>query len=315
MATPQQMLHSAVSDGDSGRCLHAIALGANVNALTAEGADVTQCSSEHDNGETALYKAVAGGHDEIVAMLIAAGADVDHIVHDGETPLSKAVWDGKVNITSMLLAAGASTAYQVRDEDGGGGLLNVAASRGESEIEIVRLLIEAGAYLDERDVTGHTALHNAARRGNATGCELLIQAGADMHTFVVDGNTDEGESSPLRSAAAMGHVPVCRVLVAAGLSPSLAPARCADTYLTPMQIAAANGRPAVVQYFHEECGEDLEQVARDGRSLAQIAEASSMSVSRYLRSVLSQKEIGSALVVDVEDRPPASVRKSGMCPL
>jgi hypothetical protein len=58
-------------------------------------------------GWTALLFAAVRGHDEIVRLLIEAGADVDAQNLDGATPLMAAAVSGERGIVEMLVAAGA----------------------------------------------------------------------------------------------------------------------------------------------------------------------------------------------------------------
>ncbi len=63
-------------------------------------------------GRTPLVEAVAGGHADIVADLLAAGADPNVHYHDdfsfARYPLSRAALDGNLRIVDQLLAAGAT---------------------------------------------------------------------------------------------------------------------------------------------------------------------------------------------------------------
>jgi ankyrin repeat protein len=57
---------------------------------------------------------------------------------------------------------------------------------------IVRLLIEAGAEVDNVDENGTTALMVAARTGYTSVARLLIEAGADVHKMSESGYTSLG---------------------------------------------------------------------------------------------------------------------------
>ena len=66
-------------------------------------------------------------------------------------------------------------------------MLMEAARRGHTEI--VRLLIEKGAALDERTSTLHTALTLSARRGRTEVVRLLVDAGAALNAKTKFDNT------------------------------------------------------------------------------------------------------------------------------
>ena len=60
-----------------------------------------------DSGDTALLHAVAGGNDEIVQMLVIAGADVNAADRLGFTPLMIALIHGHAEVAMRLIGAGA----------------------------------------------------------------------------------------------------------------------------------------------------------------------------------------------------------------
>jgi ankyrin repeat protein len=98
-------------------------------------------------GETALMHAAHGGHVAAVRVLIAAGADVNAKSPQGWTALAKAAYNGETE-------------------------------RGY--VEVIEVLHEAGATLDERIFFGITPLMLAAGGGDAPVVEWLINAGADV---------------------------------------------------------------------------------------------------------------------------------------
>jgi hypothetical protein len=73
-----------------------------VKVLIAAGADVNKADNDV---RTPLYCAARYGHDAVVKVLIAAGADVNKADNDGQTPLSCAA--GHEAVVKMLKAAGA----------------------------------------------------------------------------------------------------------------------------------------------------------------------------------------------------------------
>merc|ERR550519_3148288 len=53
-------------------------------------------------GATALWCAAGAGHQNIVELLVAAGADVNHVTRTNSTPLRAACFEGRIDIVRFL---------------------------------------------------------------------------------------------------------------------------------------------------------------------------------------------------------------------
>jgi ankyrin repeat protein len=166
------------------------------------------CDMKNDEGETPLLLAVAGGHRDIVELLLATG-EVDVNVEDdeGETPLLLAVAGGHRDIVELLLATG-EVDVNVEDEDGQTALMG-AVEGGYKEI--VKLLLVTGNVDIEAKVDGWTPVFVAVREGHKDIVELLLRAGAD-----VNAKTDSG-STVLMEAARTGDEETGELLLNAGV--------------------------------------------------------------------------------------------------
>ncbi|KAF9537278.1 hypothetical protein EC957_008515 [Mortierella hygrophila] len=78
------------------------------------------------------------------------------------------------------------------------------------DLEACRMLIEAGAQVNDRDYAEWTPLHEACVTGHDKVAELLIQHGADVNAR--GGHAD----TPLHDAAQNGHVDVVKLLLSRG---------------------------------------------------------------------------------------------------
>lgn len=58
-------------------------------------------------GHTALHHAAVGGYEDVVQVLIAAGANVEEQNENGHTPLMESASAGHVGVAKILLDAGA----------------------------------------------------------------------------------------------------------------------------------------------------------------------------------------------------------------
>ena len=75
--------------------------------MIAANADVEKGTSPTMKGATPLFIACHRGRTEIVAILLAAKADVNQPANNGATPLYLACQEGHTEIAKKLLAAGA----------------------------------------------------------------------------------------------------------------------------------------------------------------------------------------------------------------
>ena len=72
-------------------------------------------------------------------------------------------------------------------------------------LQVVEMLLDAGANLEHQDDISGTPLHGAARRNHATCCRLLLNRGA-----MVDASDGVG-NSPLHLATAEGAISALQV--------------------------------------------------------------------------------------------------------
>ena len=82
--------------------------------------------------------------------------------------------------------------------------LNLAAQNGH--VEVVKLLLEAGAEIDAANLGGSTALHLAAVNGCTGVVRLLLAAGADQNL------TDQRGDRPMDFAIEQGHHEIAQLL-------------------------------------------------------------------------------------------------------
>ncbi|XP_053610376.1 uncharacterized protein dgo [Plodia interpunctella] len=174
--------------------------------LRAQRADVCD-----ENGCTALQRAAADGHVEVVQLLLQHGADPnkqDHV--HGNTATHEAAWKGYSRCVAVLAAGGA--ALQAKNA-GGFTPLHLACQNGHNQS--CRELLLAGASPDDQNNYGDTSLHTAARYGHAGVTRILISAQCRVSDQNKNGDT------ALHIAAAMGRRKLTRILLEAGCDKSL----------------------------------------------------------------------------------------------
>jgi len=142
-----------------------------IDLLIKNGADV---NARNNIKETPLYYAIFYGNDtEIMELLIENGADVNVKSLGGYTPLHHIT----TRDAALLLMENGAEINNVRDKDGRTPL-HLAALNGNKEV--VLILIENGAFVNDKNSYNITPLHFAAAV-NKEITEILIENGADVN--------------------------------------------------------------------------------------------------------------------------------------
>jgi ankyrin repeat protein len=210
---------------------------AAVKLLLEHGADA---NVHNAFGATPLMCAVAAEDEESVALLLAAGADVNAapnpdlpgiLFGGGRTPLMWAVWRKHAGLIRTLLKHGA----KVNAFTGLGSPLTQAA--WASDADTARLLLDAGADVHQRDMKWNfTALHWAAA-SEYTSTELvtlLLERGAEV---------DAEGGQPVDNYVGVPQTPLMLALQR-GETPVVAALRKAGAMLPARETAARPPRPA-----------------------------------------------------------------------
>lgn len=152
-----------------------------VELLLAHDANVNHIEKTHNR--TALHAAAHFNYAEIASLLIKSGADLNSrsIINDaGEAPLHWAARRGNSDAIEVLVNAGANLDMQTTDR-GLTPLMRALESDTNSVfIETITFLLEGGADPNVQDNNGNTALHYAARFGRDYAISPLIEHGATL---------------------------------------------------------------------------------------------------------------------------------------
>jgi ankyrin repeat protein len=157
--------------------------------------------SEDKDGATPLMYAACMRNAALAQYLIGRGASIGHANKVGETALHYAAAAGDPALVALLLPGGASP-----DAAAATGTPLMAASR-RGCLEVVDMLLAAGADPCSRMPNGVTALHEAVGADNERVAGRLLQAGVPADCTTGSGLT------PLQIAAAHGDGNLIRLLL------------------------------------------------------------------------------------------------------
>jgi ankyrin repeat protein len=212
-----------------------------------------------DCGESLLHSAVRKGSVEVARLLLTLGrvpADLPNV--RGETALQLVCRSNDVPVSAhaplvaLLLQAGADPKQQNSSD---GPPLFLASVFGRRDVDVLALLLEAGADVDTTDCRGVGALHFAVMAGDESFIRWLLHQGA-----TVDAQTGHG-TTPLMLAAKRGDLGAMDILLQA--SAHHAVADCAGCTALMQALEAGHARAVNVLLSS---GASLDVVDRGGRS-------------------------------------------------
>jgi len=223
------------------------------------------------NHDTALTLACAGGHTELVTLLLARGAAKEHRDKKGFTPLIHAATAGHTAVVEILIDHGVDIeAQSERTKDTA---LSLACSGGR--YEVVELLLQRGANREHRNVSDYTPLALAASGGYVNIIRLLLSHGAEI-------NSRTGSKlgiSPLMLAAMNGHAQAVSLLVDMGSDIN---AQIETNRNTALTLACFQGRHEVVSILVDKRA-NIEHRAKTGLTpLMEAASGGYVEVGRVL---------------------------------
>ncbi len=165
-------LHWATDHDDMAMVELLLAAGANVKAVNRYGV-------------TPIYSAAVHGNAAMLERLIAAGADPNAVLPEGETLFMTAARTGRVEAMRLLMAHGADVNATERWKKQTA--LMWAANEGNTAA--VKVLVEAGATVAARSLSGWTPFLFAARQGHVDTIKALLAAKADINETLPDGTS------------------------------------------------------------------------------------------------------------------------------
>ena len=284
----------------------------SIERLLAAGADPNLGLG---SGETLLMRCAHTGDPRAVRALLAQGAAVDAVEPaQGQTALMWAIANRQAAAVRVLLAQGAAVDARTRTvrqfrgtgerspaawfDAGGFTPLLFAARHGD--LESARVLLTAGADVNDTAADGNSALVTAAMSGHENLAAFLLAHGADP-------DAAGGGYTALHAAVLRSQPALLRVLLTAGANPDAplvrgtpVPSRtyqfvftARDKGATPFVLAAKYLEPDLVRMLAE-AGADARMPMEDGTTALMAAVGLGLSRATDRRSRLIAPELVAA---------------------
>jgi ankyrin repeat protein len=159
------------------------------------GSDINQPNVD---GRMPLHVAAEQGRWPVAKLLIKNGADIDALDRNGHSPVYVALMAGRTQVVQHMLKMGA----QIEPDE----LLAEAVRNGVADRDVVELMLEQGADINQLTSEGETPLILAVKKGERLLVKRLILYGADVNK---PGNNGE---LPLAIAKTQGNDSIIRLL-------------------------------------------------------------------------------------------------------
>jgi cytohesin len=236
----QRPLHAAASNGKTSLVQLLINHGADVNATDNNGytplhsaatadalpaaklllASKVEVNARNKSGDTPLHSAAQQGNADVVSLLLDSGAAVDGTNHNNDTPLLLAVANGRAEATRILLTHKADPNHRGGVSQNEGNYISFVKTQPlflkatVDNLEILKLLLDAGADPEGDSEQSVGALAGAISRNSADAVQLLLQHGANPNRPVLNG------ISPLDDAVANKRTGIVSLLLDKGADPN-----------------------------------------------------------------------------------------------
>src|SRR2546423_584982 len=132
-------------------------------------------------GDTMLLDAAKHGNVKVMEKLLEKMTiPIDHVNKKGDSALIRAAWKGETATLQLLMKQ--SSKFDINYLEKTNKMRNALQSHiqiGESNPEIVKLLLDCGINLDHQDQEGNTALLIAVKLGQETSVKQLVEGGAN----------------------------------------------------------------------------------------------------------------------------------------
>ncbi|KAK6633628.1 hypothetical protein RUM44_004235 [Polyplax serrata] len=184
-------------------------------------------------------------------------ADICSVDSVGRTTIHTLAGEGNATLLSLIISTYPETNLELEDRHGQTAL-NLAARHGY--LDVVEVLLSAGAACNHSDCEGWTALRAAAWGGHTAVVELLLKNGADVDV------ADSDQRTALRAAAWGGHEDIVELLVTHNANVN----QTDEDGRTALIAASYMGHSEIIEYLLDN-GAEIDHQDADGRTALSVA--------------------------------------------
>ena len=254
-ADGQTPLHLATISGDAEHPHTGIVDYLLTSSTSARPQDLLQ--AQDISGNTPLHEAVRYGRIAIVKLLLSNGAQVDATDSLGKTPLLLIIpQEAQFDIYNTLLQYRAD----IKHKDMYGDTVLHIATMAHASKEVIKLLVDAGAPISERNKQGVTPLALAIDQEMDDHVVYFAQHGADIHAEDMDGYT------PLTRALSSESIVMLQTLIS---TENIHTKDSAGN--TPLHIALMRDAPYDYVKYLVDTGADVNARNKNGDSVLYLA--------------------------------------------
>lgn len=211
-------------------------------------------------GVDALFNAIKQDELNKVRTLLESGLDPNkHFGKDGSTFLFEATMHGNIEIMNLLIQAGAKVNMKTKS-----GFFPLVVASEFGHLDACKLLISEGADVNLcTEPVGTTALTMACEKGHLDIVKVLVDNGSEVNHRICHGD------SGVIYAAQNGYTDIVKILIDAGANVNIANHTCGANALT---LAAENGHQDMIPLLLQ-AGAELDKKTTSGSTALIFAAA------------------------------------------
>lgn len=221
--------------------------------LVLSGCNVEECLLEGSETAGVNFGAYLPTDPKVLKLLIECGAVEQAATVDGDG----CEYESQISLATTSTEPSPEPLFDMHDIHGQAAL-HVAARLGQAQV--VKVMLESGANIDQADMDGWTPLRAAAWGGHTEVVELLVHHGCSLDSMDAENRT------ALRAAAWSGHEEIVRILLQNGANVNLT-----DHEGRTALIAAAYMGHADILDLLLSAGAAVNHADADGRTALSVA--------------------------------------------